>query len=865
MLLSSAKATIRAMSNNSIAKRFSDENKWPFLGRSRDLKHCLAFLKPGDEITIASRLLRVSGESGAGKSFFVKELICQFAQQTPAALALYVNLEESGFESAELEKRLAHLASYPSAPTRKNPQQVPGAASIARHRRPFPWWMKTLQYTYNGVKESTAQIPFVGKVIKAFLPKEMPVSRRRELAAAGRFWDYLVVEARRIPVLLVLDNFQFLPDSAAMEIDSVFAAADAGLRFVTVERLRRGAAASGAWDLRCFPDHRLSVELAPLTHAETSSLVRAVLGENVLNLNEICDVVFRKSGGNPKQMWLQLRALQINLAAAQQSSAAGGAGGSGQALQLVRRTALLQARREVPAGEMALGDYEETITNLPPLDRLSLQIVTLVMGGLKLDDVVNILRSIVHSVSEEDIKKTILDLALVGLLIINGTQNNRVKIEHELVTLSVRRTTTEQETLDLRLDVVSALSRRLEQAPADEEYERLVDRLIGLVMPAELRSRHDLLTHLITLIDKQHLRERFHYLIWLFATPSVRETIDLIPPHCLEAFLDAFQKTSQFDKGLAAIELVRLHGKMPRRELSLYSARYLVQKFEYEKAETILKETSGGSDRDMILFNILLNLCRNNEARRMIESIPADADNLDEFQCVMLRNCSQLYEENEARTRLLKAKRGFSRLGLRFGEATALNNLGVLELWAGKYEKAQYYLNAGRSAFEKLESNEIYQPLTNLAVLSAVRDDATGALQLLDKAKTAVSPWLQMDDLMLAFNQLMLDLQAGKTSGAEAATRAEELHRRSRKIMDMRFRDVLAWFAHQMQTHYGEGSDADSATPFEDEEKYPIPVPPEFDSRIRRGSCSGLEVFKDFELDGRNIALVYVLSPHWRY
>lgn len=114
---------------NSLAKKFSDDDEWAFLGRARELKQCLTFLKPNDEAPVQSRLLCVRGESGVGKSFFTKELICQFAKQLPPALALYVNLEESEFESIELEKRLAYLASYAAgAPTRKSPQQVPAGA-----------------------------------------------------------------------------------------------------------------------------------------------------------------------------------------------------------------------------------------------------------------------------------------------------------------------------------------------------------------------------------------------------------------------------------------------------------------------------------------------------------------------------------------------------------------------------------------------------------------------------------------------------------------------------------------------------------------------------------------------------------------
>lgn len=814
------------------ARRFPDENKWPFIGRDRDLERCLAFLRPDDTLA-PSRLLHLVGESGAGKSFFVKELICRFTERATTTMGLYINVEESEFESTQLEKRLALLASYPAEPTRSDPQHVPINAELAKYLRPLPKRLRAIRYAYGGVREATTEIPLFGKVLNALLPSALPVSKRRELAVAGRFWDFLITTAERDPVLLVIDNFQFLPDSVAMELDGVLAVADTGFRLVVVERLSEGV--SDAWKLRCFGNQRMTVEMAAFSPDQTRNLVGTVLGESTPRLPDVSDVIFRKSGGNPKQIWLQLRAYELN---------------RNTQLATVPESRALQLSRAGQPVETVIGSYDETIKSLPSLDRLALQLVTLVMGGLKVDDIVGILRSMVHPLSEEDVRKAILDLALVGLLIVNGAQNNRVRTEHELVSRSVRRLTTEEEAHELRMDVVSALSLRLEYALDDEEYERLVDRLVGLITPEELRRRHDLLAHMIALIDRQHSKERFHYLAWLFGTPSGEGVVDILPPHCLEAFLDAFQKTSQFDKGLAAVELMRVKGKVTPRKLSLFAAMYLVQKFEYGQAESLLRSLEAGTDRDVILFNILLNLCRDSEAKRMIEPLHL-AQHLDEFQCVILRNSSHLYDENTARGLLLRARDGFKRLGLNFGEATTQNNLGVLEMWAGRYDDAQRHLTAARATLDAIGSNEVYQPLTNLAVLQAVEGDLTTARQLLDRARTVVSSGLRMDEIMLRFNLLTIELIEGSVSGTDAAARAVELYERSLRTMDMRFRAVLSWFASQMETLFNGSSS--------------IPVPPNFDSEIRTGRNSGLEIFSDVMVGDIKVTVVFVLSPHWRY
>lgn len=805
---------------------FPDEDAWPFVGRRTEFDRCLSFLSPfGTDAP--SRLLRIAGESGSGKSFFCKELVCRFTERAPSAIALYVNVEESQFESSELEKRLALIASYPAEPTRRDPQHIPVNSDLASYLRPRPSWMNALRYTYKGLREATSEVPIWGKPIKALLPPELPQATRRELAAAGRFWDYLIFAARRDPVLLVLDNFQFLPDSVAIEIDAVLALSEIGFRLVIVDRLREGV--SESWKLRCFSDNRLAAELTSLTKDDTRKIAGAVLGSSATNVDEISDVIFRKSGGNPKQIWLQLRTFRL------------------QSQAFATKSKNFSQR----PSESVIGTYEETIQSLPVLDRLTLQLVTLLMGGLKVDDVIGILRGIANAFSEEEIRRAILDLALVGLVIVNGSQNNRIRTEHELVTRSVRRITSESEVIELRQDVVSALAHRLDGALDDAEYERLVDRLIGLVSPEDLRRRHDLLAHLISLIDKQNSRERFHYLSSLFGAPCCQDVLDILPPHSLEAFLDAFQKTSQFNKGLAAIELMRPTGKIPKRTLNIYGAKYLVQKFEYGEAEKLLHEIDRGSDRDVVLFNVLLNLCRDDEARKVVDGILKQKRPLDEFQCVILRNSSHLYDETAARNVLERAAGGFRNLGLKFGEATTWNNKGVLELWAGNRGAALKALEQSKLILEALGSNEIYQPLTNLAIHDAVEGDMKAARRNLDLASVSVSPWLKMDSTMLSFNRLVFDLMEGSANSDKAIELANRLHRESLELKDLRFQDVLAWFVNQLEVVFLGSSS--------------IPIPEGFESRIQHSRLTGLEIFSHTNVEDKTVPTVLVLSPHWRY
>lgn len=797
-------------------RSFPDEDHWPLLGRAGELDRCLAFLAPEDK-TAPSRLLHVSGDSGAGKSFFVKELLCRFAQRAPASVALYVDIDESDFESAELEKRLAVLAAQSASPSRGDPQHIPAGADLARHLAPLPRWRRLLAFAYRAVRELSVALPLVGRILGALLPRELPPPRARALVRAGRCWEYLINMARRSPVLLVIDNVQFLPRSVLLEIDTVLAAADRGFRLTIVERVLPSTPTTTS--LRCFRSHRLLQELRPISEDDTDVLVRSIVRAPDADIPSISAAVFRKSQGNPKQIWLQLRSLHLSRA---------GAPNPGE-----------------------IGDYDETILGLPALDRLMLQLVTLLIGSLKCEDLIHLTQWFVHPLTHGDIERSLRDLATLGLLIINGSHHNRVRTEHELVRTSVRRLTSEEDALDLRHQVVEALVSRLERATGEEEYERLVDRLIGLLSAEDLRERHDLLGHLIALIDRQHSHERFHYLLSLYDTLGRTQALGILPSHSLTAFLDAFQKTSQFDRGLAAVEMMRGGGRISDRHLAIFAAKYLVQKFAYRDAEEILATISPGSDRDLVAFNILLVLARDDEARHMIDDLRSEPRELDEYRCVMFRNAGHLYPPDTAREVISRAEREFRRQGLRFGAATALNNLGAVELWANRYSVARRCFLDARSELASLGSNEVYQPATNLAVLHALEGDIAGAQAYQAEARRTVSPWLVMDDLMLRLNELAVDVVRGRATLPVAAAAATDLYRRSLSTRDIRFQRILSWFAAHLESAVsGEGCG----------DVVEGPDPP-----YLRGDTTGLEIYVDARVDERPVKVPFQLSTHWRY
>src|SRR5579884_2232475 len=122
---------------------------------------------------------------------------------------------------------------------------------------------------------------------------------------------------------------------------------------------------------------------------------------------------------------------------------------------------------------------------------------------------------------------------------------------------------------------------------------------------------------------------------------------------------------------------------------NLLELEKLVQKFDYAAADAMLREFINNSHTSLIRFNMMLNLCREAEARRVIADVLVGNRILDEAECVMLRNASHLCDLESARSLLDRAHDAFA---TEIGRATTLNNRGVLELWDGNYSLAYEHL-----------------------------------------------------------------------------------------------------------------------------------------------------------------------------
>jgi tetratricopeptide (TPR) repeat protein len=798
------------MSSSSAHSMFASEADWPFRLHVSELGSCREFLGSAAR---APRILRIFGPSGCGKSFLVRELMVKMSADEKDGVGLYIDVPPADLEAAAILDQLDVLLSQERKASRRFPSFVGRKAAKS--------WLSARQgsskgasYGYSASRDLTAQIPVAGPFIKALLPHTLPTRTfKGDNASTIRF---LMKRSKSERVLLVIDNIQFLPFAVLEMLATELAEAGQHLKLVLIERVhpRRRV----AWAPTIPGAELMDLDLGSVSLEEVTDLVSAVLPA-ADDVEDIAATVFRRSEGNLKSVWFQLR--------------------------------LIASRRDDQ--DSLVTSYEDVILSLPPLDQAVLRFIVFTVGGLKIASLISLLRATDLRTQPDVITSAISDLAALGLLVVDGGETaDRVSVEHELVAQVVSEITGDEEKLEFRAQVLTALSSVLNDGVPDDEAV-LQDRLLGIVTGVELHQSPSLLAHVVNFVQRQAELDRHRYLASICRDSVCWDVLDTLPATTVRSLLDAIQKSALFSFGLIATARLRRSPSLHESLASLYEAKYLVQLFRYDEARAALDRVSPHEETHTVAYNIMLNLAQDDQAAEIAMEVYAGISGVtgSEYDYVVLRNSVHLFKPEDALVLVNAAVEGFRKLGRHFGEATALTNRGIVELASGSIGDAKGSFNAARRQLASLESTEVYQPLVNLSAVALLEGDVLAARQILIEARDNAPGSLMQDSAMLDFNALSLDLCGGDCSAGEAAARMQAISEAARRTRDLRFIDIVVWFADSLNAVVGEG---------------PLISPPNARvDQIRNSGRVALEVFVPCRLGLFDLDVPYVLSPHWRH
>lgn len=731
-------------------------------------------------------------------------------------LGLYLDVPPADLEASALFDTLDSLLSSRRESSRDAPSFVRGEAVRSWVSAKGGRSDRRMSYFYAVFRDLIGQIPLVGPFIKALLPQSAPISLSADDSTAPM--RFLMRRSKTKQVVLVIDNVQFLPFAVREMLTAELLEARSHLRLVLVERVRGGVRLD--WAPCDGLAETMDLDLANASLKEVETLIREILPE-VGDVDEIASTIYRRSDGNLKSVWFQLR--------------------------------LIASRREDQ--ETLPASYEDVILTLAPLDQAVLRFIVFTVGGLTIANLMSLLHATDLRMQPWAVSSAITDLAALGLLVVNGDRADRVRVEHELVAHVVSDITPEEEKLELHSQAVAALSAVLDEGAAPGDEAVLHDRLLGIVTEGELRDTPSLLSHVVQFIQSQGELERHSYLSSICRDSVCWDVLDSLPDTAIRLLLDAIQKSALFAFGLVATARLRQPGSPHRSVASLYEAKYLVQLYRHDEAAAVLKRLPESEEKRAIAFNIMLNLTQDDRAAEVAMGIYAEIseETGGDQDYVILRNSAHLFRPEDAQVLVEASVDGFEALGRRFGVATALDNLGIVLLSGGSIMAAREHFEESRRQLASLNSMEIYQPLVNLSAVLLLNGDVATSKELLSHARDATPRSLLQDTAMLEMNTISLEVCGGDELRDDVVERLRAAVVAARKSRDLRFVDVVTWFGECLEAALSgrEAPASRSARRIE---------------AIRTSRRVALEVFVRTPLPGgAEIDVPFMLSPHWRY
>lgn len=703
----------------------------PFVGRDTELEAALTHLLPAHDAR-EGRVLVVHGDSGTGKTFFVREIMRRVSDARPDGLSLYVDVANDEYQSSRTIAALLKLSLVAGPRTGSSMISVPDQLSLERFRRRAGHrgfgrgFLRALAHAVGGAFG-------LGTAVSAAL-QDGP---GRTAQVEDELATYLAWVAKRAEVFVTIDNVQFLNLDVRLTIESILQRVGTNVRLVAVDRTVGGASELDP-PLRCFADNRVDVHLPALSESEIEQIVASAIGEHAESGRRLAEDIFVKTGGLAKDVEFCLRQYALELG------------------------------RGARVG--AIEGLLSTVDRLPLIHRQFLIIAALLDGGVK----TAIARGTVRRLAAVDAPRldhVVDELVSRDYLRLNSETGDRLRPGHERIVIAIRDLAGDDLHEEVRRSLIAELADALEAPDADESETYLLHCLVGLQTAQELtRNIH----YISRLIQSQHRQDQFSYLVAI--ADELHDVLPLLPEHVLDDLLDAMQKSSAFEKGLQVVRLLDAKDVPGTAGRRIHRLKYLTQAYRYDDALALSEELGEDEWAGVYRINALLALDRVAEARAIADT--QLTQELSECQAVLRRNTITLFDGDMALRHLDEAYAYFEREQSDFRLATVDTNRSVVYLGMARYGDALRCLERAVDRMQYVSSREVFQAHINLAVRSALLGDHAAAVETLDEAALFVPRALLFDQVKIAMNRAVIACAAGAI-GVEECERCLErsLHR----------------------------------------------------------------------------------------
>ncbi|MBO0457105.1 tetratricopeptide repeat protein [Enterococcus hulanensis] len=257
--------------------------------------------------------------------------------------------------------------------------------------------------------------------------------------------------------------------------------------------------------------------------------------------------------------------------------------------------------------------------------------------------------------------------------------------------------------------------------------------------PAELKKNVTLLTDFIRMLSEIGYYQRIVNIYDQLISED-HSIILYLSIKTIDIFLNAMQKTSNFEKGLSLSNLLHKENTS-----ILHEARFKTQLYKYDEALRSLEPYKDLPNYFITYLNILQHQRKDELVQSETENFLLNNEIEDDIYHIILRNTAYIFPADKAIENLKKSIFYFDSYCKTFEQATCENNLGIIYLYNSNTEKARQYFQEALEHHKKLDSNEIYQVYLNLGITSLMEGNYLLAKQHLTSGIRRIPDTLKFD------------------------------------------------------------------------------------------------------------------------
>ena len=478
-----------------------------------------------------STYFKLSGESGCGKTELLKKAVERIVKSD--MVFIYIDITPDDFQSTSFFTTLLETVYMPLNYHYNTVTNIPESLALSKYIKKIFKAHRSFEKFFNNLTISAAAIPTAGGPISIIMDKWL---QERMASIDNMLFVYFKHIIKKARINLIIDNYQFLPNSIKKVLEIGINQFNYGFTFFVIERTK------GIYNHEksfCSAFHHDFFDLEYISYEHYEQLIR---NQGISISNEQKKKIWTITNGNLKDIDIILNEVRIN------------------------------PGYDITSNKIA-------IQNLSTIQRSILLITALFPAGMKEGFVIQFIRNILSETEDEKIKNAIIKLIDLGYIYINSNSHDTIKPTHETVINHVK------EAVDIHdlASFCSRLSDSIEELAGfyhgTKDYSYLLHCWVGINSAESLKKKSSVVQELISI----KFKENAYYYIDTIAT-SITDIIIYLPESTIEKILISFQRVSDFSNGINILNGFRHTDSMLYDKFRIFYAKFLIQTYEFEDA-----------------------------------------------------------------------------------------------------------------------------------------------------------------------------------------------------------------------------------------------------------------------------------------